>query len=108
MSITHLCRRVAVCAAVTIPVVAAPGAGADQPVGSLRSGQSVFWTGPQVASARVDAPALCGTQGACYRYTVRVASGGAQVLRAALRTADDSNGWEVTIYDPSGIEAADG
>jgi hypothetical protein len=83
-------------------------AGADQTVGSLPSGHSVYWNGPQVASARVDAPALCGSEGTCYRYTVRITSAHAKVLRAALRTADDSNGWEVTIYDPSGIEAADG
>jgi hypothetical protein len=91
-----------------ICAIGASSAAADQSVGSLRSGQSMYWNGPQVASARVDAPALCGSQGTCYRYTVRVTSAHAKVLRASLRTADDSNGWEVAIYDPSGIEAADG
>jgi hypothetical protein len=108
MSITHLGRRIVVCSGIAISVVVAPPAAADQAVGSLRSGQSVFWNGPQVGSARVDAPALCGVEGACYEYTVRVSSANAKALRVALRTADDSNGWEVTVYDPSGIEAADG
>ncbi|HEY1592876.1 MAG TPA: lysyl oxidase family protein [Solirubrobacteraceae bacterium] len=102
-------RYLAACAVAAFTAAAAPAAAAaDQTVGSLASGRSLYWNGPQVASARVDAPALCGTQGPCYRYAIRVTSAKAKLLRVALRTADDSNGWEVTIYDPSGIEAADG
>jgi hypothetical protein len=86
-------------------LVAAPAAA--QQVGSLSDGQAIFWNGPQVASARVDEPALCGLEGTCYKYTLLVGSH-AKVLRVALRTADDSNGWEVTLYSPLGAVAADG
>ena len=100
------CWQLALFTTAILGVMAAPAA-AD-PVGSLREGQAIYWGGPQVASARVDAPALCGIQGTCYKYTVRVSAGSPKVLRVALRTADDSNGWEVTVYDPNGLEAADG
>ena len=103
-------RFLAACTAVVVSIstAAASPALADQSLGSLAPGHSAYWNGPQIASARVEAPALCGTEGPCYRYTVRVTGAHPQVLRVALRTADDSNGWEVTLYDPSGIEAADG
>ena len=112
MNITHRGTAVRTVARllVLVPSVlaftAAPGAA--QQVGALSEGQALYWGGPQVSSARVDAPSLCGYEGPCYTFTVMVRSAHAKVLRVALRTPDDSNGWEVTLYDPNGIEAADG
>ena len=76
-------------------------------VGTLAEGGALFWKGPQVASARVDEPSLCGLEGQCIKYTVMVTAAHAKVLRVALRTPDDSNGWEVAIYNPLGLLAAD-
>ena len=93
--------------AVTLALIA-PAAGAQPPVGSLDEGQSLFWDGAYVTSARVDDPSLCGVQGSCFDYPLRVTSAHAKVLRVALRTADDSNGWQVVLIDPSGNQAATG
>jgi hypothetical protein len=81
---------------------------ADPAVGSLDAGQSLFWDGAYVTSARVDDPSLCGAEGTCFDYALNVNSAHAKVLRVALRTADDSNGWEVVLIDPSGNQAATG
>ena len=105
-------RLMAACTRIGLITLAIAGAGtgdaAAAPVGTLGEAQSVFWSGPQVGSARVDVPALCGLEGQCYRYSVYVSATHASVLRVALRTADDSNGWEVVLYDPLGMQAADG
>jgi hypothetical protein len=96
------------CAATAIAVCGAPAAAADQLVGSLGEGQSVFWPGAFVSSARVTDPSLCGVQGPCFDYKIAVTSGHAKVLRAALASADDSNGWGLHLLDPSGHEVSYG
>jgi hypothetical protein len=103
-------RRLAVLAATVVGCVCAGApelAAADQPVGSLTEGKAIFWNGAYVSNARVDDPSLCGTQGPCFNYPVLVTNDHAQVLRVALRTADDSNGWEVVVRNPSGMTVAD-
>jgi hypothetical protein len=86
----------------------AQGASADLQVGSLGEGQSVFWDGNFVTSTRVEDPSLCGVEGKCTSYALNVTSANAKVLRVALRTADDSNGWQVLLLDPSGKQAGSG
>jgi hypothetical protein len=82
-------------------------AAADQPPTALTEGHPVFWNGPQIASERVDVPALCDIEAPCLKYKVTITSQHAKVLRVGLRTPDDSNGWEVALYDPTGMPAAD-
>jgi hypothetical protein len=77
-------------------------------VGSLSGGKPLYWHGVQVSNERVDDASLCGVEGACFDYKVLVKSRHAAVLRTSLRTADDSNGWEVLLIDPSGWQVADG
>ena len=105
-------RRALVCvgaAALVAGWVSAPTAVArTQSLGRIAGGQTMFWTGPIVASERVDDPSLCGTEGECFDYTVHVASTHAHVLRAALRTADESNNWELVLINPSGQQVASG
>jgi invasion protein IalB len=86
----------------------APAALAAKPVASLKTGQSAFWKGAYVTSARVQDPSLCGVAGPCFEYPIRVRSAGAKVLRVAIETSDDSNGWEVRLLDPSGHEVTSG
>jgi hypothetical protein len=88
--------------------VAVPTASASSMVASLNEGQSAFWSGAFVANARVSDPRFCGIQGPCFDYALRVASAKAKVLRVAINTPDDSNGWELRLLDPSGHEAATG
>jgi len=83
-------------------------ASAGPMVGSLREGRPVFWSGAFVANARVSDPSLCGIQGPCFDYRIRVVPAKAKVLRVAINTPDDSNGWELRLLDPSGHEAASG
>jgi hypothetical protein len=83
-------------------------ASASPMVGSLREGQPAFWSGAFVANARVSDPNLCGIQGPCFDYRIRVVPAKAKVLRVAINTPDDSNGWELRLLDPSGHEAATG
>src|SRR5882724_8923053 len=103
-------RRIsAFAAAIFLGLIAgAPGAAADPVVASLRTGQSAFWDGAFVGDARVADPNLCNVAGPCFGYGVRVRSAGAKVLRTAIETSDDSNGWEVRLLDPSGNEVASG
>ena len=105
------CRRLAICATAIVLGIAALAptpVAADQTIGSLHSGQSVYWEGTFVSNERVDDPSLCGVQGQCFKYTVHVLSPHAKVLRVGLRTPDDSNGWGVVLIDPSGNQAASG
>jgi hypothetical protein len=81
---------------------------AEPVVGSLGEGQSTFWSGAFVASARVPDPSLCGIAGPCFDYGVRVLSAHAKALRVAIDTSDDSNGWELRLLDPRGHEASTG
>jgi hypothetical protein len=108
---TAIRRRLAVLTVIVVTLVWAGGAAlaaGSQQVGSLGSGQSLFWSGTFVNNARVSDPSLCGAQGPCFDYTVNVRGAHATVLRVALRTADDSNGWQVELIDPSGQEVANG
>jgi Lysyl oxidase len=89
-----------------LPPVAS--ASADPTVASLAMGDSAFWNGAFVTDARVPDPSACGVSGPCFNYGVNVQSPGAAVLRAALETSDDSNGWQLRLLDPSGHEAASG
>ena len=104
MNTNLLLRRVAVIAAsaaTTLTITAR--AAADTSVGTLTAGKALYWNGVQVDNARVDDPSLCGVQGPCFKYTVNVTAPNAKVLRAALRTADDANGWEIELFSPSGM-----
>jgi hypothetical protein len=95
-------------AALAVLAASAGPAAADPLVGSLREGQAAFWPGAFVAGARVDDPSLCGLEGPCFSYRVRVLARHAKVLRAALDSADDSNGWGLRLLDPTGKEVASG
>jgi hypothetical protein len=95
-------------AALAVLGASAGPASADPLVGSMGEGQSAFWAGAFVASARVDDPSLCGIEGPCFNYKVRVLAQHAKVLRAALDSADDSNGWGLRLLDPSGKEVSSG
>jgi hypothetical protein len=86
----------------------AGAASASPLVGSLHRGQATFWPGAFVAGARVDDPSTCGLEGPCFDYRVRVLAKHAKVLRAALDSADDSNGWGLRLLDPSGKEVSSG
>src|SRR4030081_380816 len=88
--------------------VGVPTASAGAVVGSLTEGQPAFWSGAFVPNARVSDPSLCGIQGPCFDYGIRVVPAKAKVLRVAINTPDDSNGWELRLLDPSGHEAATG
>jgi hypothetical protein len=95
-------------AAVGAIALGAPAAIADPLVGSLHSGQSTFWNGSYVSNERVEDPSLCGVQGPCINYTLNVTSTHAKVLRVALRTPDDANGWGVVLFDPAGNQVTSG
>jgi hypothetical protein len=86
---------------------ASPGLAAEQ-VRSLGEGQSQFWDGAYVSSARIADPSLCGTEGGCIDYKVAVSSAHARVLRAGLQTPDESNNWALVLLDPSGHAVASG
>jgi Lysyl oxidase len=88
--------------------IGAGDASATAVVGSLKIGESAFWNGAYVPSARVSDPSLCGIQGPCFDYKLDVLSAGAKSLRVAIDTTDDSNGWGIRLLDPSGNEAASG
>jgi hypothetical protein len=108
--ITTLSRRLACVSALLLAgaCTLAPGvASADQSVGTLGSGHSVFWDGAYVSSGRVPDPSLCGVAGPCIDYKLNV-SGAAKVLRVALRTADESNNWGVVLINPAGQQVASG
>jgi hypothetical protein len=87
---------------------ASASAAADAPVASLDAGQSAFWPGAFVADGRVDDPSACGVEGPCFDYRIDVKAAHAKVLRVALASFDDSNGWDVRLLDPAGHEAAAG
>jgi hypothetical protein len=96
-------------AVVALAPVASAGAGPRLPlVGSLTKGKAVFWNGPFVSKERVDDPSLCGIQGHCFKYYLDVKSSHAKLLRVALRTPDDSNGWALVLDNPAGQEVASG
>src|SRR5258706_14121187 len=100
----HLKLAIAIAAgliALGLPPASASG---DPLVASLSMGDSAFWNGAFVTDARVPDPSACGVAGPCFSYAVDVQSPGAAVLRAALETSDDSNGWELRLLDPSGHE----
>jgi hypothetical protein len=79
-----------------------------EPVGSLGKGQSAYWGGGWVSQERVDDPSLCGVEGPCFKYYLVVKSPHAKVLRVAIRTADDSNGWGLVLFNPAGQQVATG
>src|SRR5882757_5323501 len=81
---------------------------ADAPVAALDVGQAAFWPGAFVSDSRVDDPSACGLEGACFDYRIQVEAAHAKVLRAAIASFDDSNGWDVRLLDPAGHEAASG
>ena len=81
---------------------------ADAPVAALDVGQSAFWPGAFVSDSRVDDPSACGLEGSCFGYRIQVEAAHAKVLRVALASFDDSNGWDVRLLDPAGHEAASG
>src|SRR5258708_15510556 len=95
-------------AAALVLLLAGAQAAAAQPVARLESGQSAFWAGAFVSDSRVDDPSLCGIEGECFNYGIHVTAPHAKVLRAAIASFDDSNGWDVRLLDPSGHEAASG
>ena len=105
---------VAVVVTTAVPVVAlavvssASGASRVPLIGSLTEGKALFWKGPFVGRERVDDPSLCGIQGHCFKYHVNVQTPHAKVLRVALRTAEDANGWELVLYNPAGKEVTSG
>jgi hypothetical protein len=87
--------------------VAAPALAAA-PVATLGEGQSAFWPGAFVSDSRVDDPSACGIEGACFDYPIEVTAAHARVLRVAVGSSQDSNGWDVRLIDPSGTVAATG
>jgi Lysyl oxidase len=105
---SHALRRLC---AVVVPLLAlglsAPSASHADVVASLSQGQIAYWPGAFVASGRVDNPSLCGIQGPCFDYGIRVVSPHAKALRVAIDSADESNGWEMQLIDPSGQVVAD-
>jgi lysyl oxidase len=98
-----------VVAFVVIPGLVAAQAAGNPAVGSLSSGQSVFWQGSYVDDEeRVPDPSLCGVSGPCFDYTLDVDSAHAKTLRVALQSADESNDWGVVLISPSGKTVASG
>jgi hypothetical protein len=95
-------------AGIALALVGAAGASAGTPVATLRAGDSTFWAGAFVADGRVDDPGLCGIQGPCFDYPIRVSGEHAKVLRVAISSAEDSNGWGLRLIDPHGHVAATG
>jgi hypothetical protein len=93
--------------ALTLGVSAAPAAAKDV-VASLGAGQSAFWAGGFATNERVPDAGLCSLAGRCFDYGLRVTSANADVLRVAVETSDDSNGWELRLLDPAGRQVADG
>lgn len=89
-------------------LAASIAAGATTPVANLDAGQSAFWPGAFVSDGRVDDPSMCGIEGPCFDYPVVVKAAHAHVLRAAIASSQDSNGWDVRLIDPSGNVAASG
>ena len=87
-------------------LLAAPAANADRLVESLGVGDSTFWPGAFVASARVHDPSACNVEGPCFDYPIRVREAGAKALRVALDSADETNGWQLRLLDPGGHEIA--
>ena len=81
-------------------------AAAADPVGSLDPGQSVHWDGPYTQSARVDAPELCGIEGPCWSYGIRVESGEARRLRVAIDWSERADVYRLELIDPSGRTVA--
>src|SRR6267378_892079 len=97
-----------VAATALVWTVGVSAAAAGPVVASVNQGQPAFWSGAFVPNARVSDPSLCGIQGPCFDYGIRVVPTKAKVLRVAIDTPDDSNGWELRLLDPSGHEAATG
>ncbi|MDX6641561.1 MAG: hypothetical protein QOF12_2572, partial [Solirubrobacteraceae bacterium] len=88
--------------------VTAVTADATTTIATLGEGSTAFWPGAFVSSARVDDPSLCGIVGPCFDYGLKVTAASAKVLRVAVSTSDDSNGWDVELLDPAGNVAASG
>jgi hypothetical protein len=85
--------------------LAAPAAAAA-PTATLDVGQARFWAGSFVSDGHVDDPSLCGVEGPCFDYPIAVTAQHAKVLRAAISSSDDSNGWGIHLLDPAGHEVA--
>jgi hypothetical protein len=81
---------------------------AAAPVATLSVGESAFWAGAFVSDGRVEDPAMCGIQGPCFDYPIRVDAAHAKVLRVAISSSEDSNGWGLRLLDPAGHVAASG
>jgi hypothetical protein len=94
--------------AVAVSLAAAAPVRAADAVRSFGIGDKAFWAGSFISSGHVSDPQYCGVQAACFDYPLRVTAANAQVLRAAIETSDDSNGWGVHILDPGGKEVAYG
>ena len=102
-----MASRAVLAAAFVLSLTGAPAAAA-QPVARLDAGQSAFWAGAFVSDSRVDDPSLCGIEGECFNYGIDVTATHGKVLRAAIASFDDSNGWDIRLLDPAGHEAASG
>lgn len=94
--------------ALLLLVLIAVPAEAAEPVATLGAGGTAFWPGPFVTSSRVLDPSACGMTGQCFDYGLEVTARNAKVLRAAVSTSDDSNGWDLQLIDPNGHVAASG
>jgi Lysyl oxidase len=94
--------------ALLLAIWTSPALAAEGPVAVLDAGQSAFWPGAFVSDSRVDDPSACGIEGSCFDYRIEVKAAHAKVLRVALASFDDSNGWDVRLLDPAGHEAASG
>jgi hypothetical protein len=101
-------RSLALAALLMLLGNAAASAADGAPTASLKAGQSAFWAGSFVVDGRVDDPSACGLEGPCFNYPIDVSAPHAKVLRAALASFDDSNGWGVRLLAPSGREVASG
>jgi hypothetical protein len=86
----------------------APAGAAGETVITLGEGGTAFWPGAFVSSGRVDDPSLCGIEGPCFDYGLDVTAAHAKLLRVAVATSDDSNGWDFELIDPSGTTVASG
>jgi Lysyl oxidase len=95
-------------AAIFVSATFASTAFAATPAATLDEGQSAFWPGAFVSDSRVDDPSACGVEGACFDYPIVVKAAHAHVLRVAIGSSEDSNGWDVRLLDPSGNVAATG
>src|SRR5882757_5066034 len=95
---------VGVCALIAPGIASA----AVENVATLDEGGTAFWPGAFVSSAMVDDSSLCGVTGPCFDYGLNVTAAHAKVLRVAVSTSDDSNGWDMQLLDPAGNVVSSG